>query len=93
MTLSEKLIRSHYVGLNEKWDRGKISEFCKLLNITIDELAAYLNMSVAQAKTCFKKGKFPGSACVLLDLWENYYIFKTTGLPLREQLSPVDKND
>jgi len=89
MTPSEKLIRSHHIGLTEKWDRGKVAEFCKLLNITLEELAAYLNMSNNQAFTAYKKGKFPGPACVLLDLWENYYIFRTTGLPLKNTISPV----
>jgi len=84
-----KLIQSFNKGLVHKWDRVQVDTFCKLLVIEYDELAAYLNMKPWTFKNCLKDNKLPGPACVLLDLWENYYKHITLNEELKDYPSPV----
>jgi len=86
---AEKLIRSHHVNLEVKWDRTKVSHFCRQLNITLEELAAYVNEDVGKMFRYYEKNKFPGPVCLLLDLFENQYIHRKCNLPLRPIPTPV----
>ena len=86
---SEVVIRSYHADLQTKWDRGKVSHLCTSLDITLEELAAYLNETVSNMFRYFENNKFPGPVCLLLDLFENQYIHQKFNLPLRPIPSPV----
>lgn len=86
---SETLIRSYHATLQTKWARGKVSHFCQQLNITLEELAAYVNEDVGKMFRYYEKNRFPGPVCLLLDLFENQYIHRRHNLPLRPIPTPV----
>jgi len=86
---AETLIRSHHATLDTKWDRGKVAHFCQELNITLEELAAYVNEDAGKMFRYYEKDKFPGPVCLLLDLFENQYIHRKHNLPLRPIPTPV----
>lgn len=81
------------MGLENKWNRVKINEFCKVLQISEEEVAAYLNMTHAQLNQALSRGKLPGPAVVLLDLWENYYNHVILNEPLKKYPNPVSNHD
>lgn len=68
----ERIFRSLYVGLSEKWNGQRYRELCIKLNWTDIELGAYVGLTQAETRKYINKNKFPLPVCRHLNMIERF---------------------
>ena len=67
-----RLFTAHWHGLEQSWDAERISALCRVWNLTLEELAAFLNIRPQQLlKFMEHRVSLSGSTYILLELLEN----------------------
>jgi hypothetical protein len=68
----ERIFRSLYVGLSEKWNSQKYRELAIKLNWTEVELGAYVGLTPAETIRYVGKNKFPLPVCRHLNMIDRF---------------------
>lgn len=68
-------IRAQHGPRRKSWNRARVHRLCQLMGVTELELVAYLDWEAAAFKRAMDNGKFPGPACIVLELYEQW-VFK-----------------
>lgn len=71
-TPTERLFRSLYIGLSEKWNGQKFRTLAIKLNWTELELGAYVGLTPAETTRYLNKNRFPLPVCRLLNTFNRF---------------------